>query len=395
MLRARKGQEFDIATGESVRRGRIVDIADGGPRGIRTGRASSQCLPFPSLTLALSIFKFDRMEWAIEKCTELGVMRLVPVIARRTEAHLAAAAAKRVERWQRIARQASEQSRRRQATGNFATGHTERSRGLCRERTRVLLAESEPNTRLAESPRRPHPSDGAIVLAIRSRGWMDRILNWRCFRKPAGLLRIVGSTILRAETAAIAATAVSLSQLSAVADSGLRTYPHASGRDARLRIHAGHATRSGRRLSVQKKPRDDLLCSSPMAVSKSVLLPRTFEPDERQRAAIEHVDGPLLVVAGAGTGKTTVLTKRIARLVREGHARPDEILAVTYTKNAAQEMLQRVRGELRGADLAGLRVRTFHDYCNDLLQNNGSGNSACSTTRTFGSICASASASCT
>ena len=108
-----------------------------------------------------------------------------------------------------------------------------------------------------------------------------------------------------------------------------------------------------------------------MAVSKSVLLPRTFEPDERQRAAIEHVDGPLLVVAGAGTGKTTVLTKRIARLVREGHAQPAQILALTYTKNAAQEMSERVRQELRGADLAGLRVRTFHDYCNDLLARHG------------------------
>jgi len=104
-----------------------------------------------------------------------------------------------------------------------------------------------------------------------------------------------------------------------------------------------------------------------MAVSKSLLPPRTFEADERQRVAIEHVYGPVLVVAGAGTGKTTVLTKRIARLVREGHAQPGQILALTYTRNAAQEMSQRVRSELRGMDLAGLRARTFHDYCNDLL----------------------------
>jgi 16S rRNA U1498 N3-methylase RsmE len=49
----------------------------------------------PTITLALAIFKFDRMEWAIEKCTEIGVARIVPVIARRSDAHLAAAAAKR------------------------------------------------------------------------------------------------------------------------------------------------------------------------------------------------------------------------------------------------------------------------------------------------------------
>ncbi len=66
----------------------------------------------PTSRLLLSIFKFDRMEWAIEKCTELGVARMVPVIAQRTEAHLAAAAGKRVERWRRLALQASEQSRR-------------------------------------------------------------------------------------------------------------------------------------------------------------------------------------------------------------------------------------------------------------------------------------------
>ena len=64
------------------------------------------------ITLLLAIFKFDRMEWAIEKCTELNVTTIVPIIARRTEKHLALAAEKRVERWRRIAREASQQSRR-------------------------------------------------------------------------------------------------------------------------------------------------------------------------------------------------------------------------------------------------------------------------------------------
>ena len=94
-----------------------------------------------------------------------------------------------------------------------------------------------------------------------------------------------------------------------------------------------------------------LIFSSQWQSQNPIPRPRAFEPDERQREAIEHVHGPVLVIAGAGTGKTTVLTKRIAHLVREGHARPDEILAVTYTKNAAQEMRQRVEEELRGTDL--------------------------------------------
>ena len=93
-----------------------------------------------------------------------------------------------------------------------------------------------------------------------------------------------------------------------------------------------------------------------------------FIPDEPQRQAIEHVHGPMLVVAGAGTGKTSVLTNRIARLVEGGHARPEGILALTYTKNAAAEMRHRVRGLLGGKDI---HAATFHDFCNDLLTRAG------------------------
>lgn len=105
-----------------------------------------------------------------------------------------------------------------------------------------------------------------------------------------------------------------------------------------------------------------------MAVSKShsraYTNPTPFIPDDPQRHAIEHVHGPMLVVAGAGTGKTSVLTNRIARLVEGGYARPEEILALTYTKNAAAEMRDRVRGLLGGRDI---RAATFHDFCYDLL----------------------------
>jgi superfamily I DNA/RNA helicase len=104
-----------------------------------------------------------------------------------------------------------------------------------------------------------------------------------------------------------------------------------------------------------------------VAAPKPIPAQTAFAPDDRQREAIEHLHGPLLVVAGAGTGKTTVLTRRIAHLIQRGHAKPGEILAVTYTKNAVQEMRQRVRGELRGTDLSGLQVATFHEYCNELL----------------------------
>src|SRR6478735_7894545 len=110
VLRAQIGQEFEISTAKNVRIGRIVGIQ---PARVEFDLGDVILVPSPlPIAVAISIFKFDRMEWAIEKCTELGVARIVSVIAQRTEVHLATAAIKRVERWQRIARQASEQSRR-------------------------------------------------------------------------------------------------------------------------------------------------------------------------------------------------------------------------------------------------------------------------------------------
>ena len=102
-----------------------------------------------------------------------------------------------------------------------------------------------------------------------------------------------------------------------------------------------------------------------------------FVPTCQQQEAIEHVHGPMLVVAGAGTGKTTVLARRIAHLINSGAARPDEILAVTYTRNSAAELVSRVAEilhpglESRAAAAklmsSGLQANTFHAYCFGLL----------------------------
>ena len=108
-------------------------------------------------------------------------------------------------------------------------------------------------------------------------------------------------------------------------------------------------------------------------MSSPILSAGKISPDERQQEAIEHVHGPMVVLAGAGTGKTTVLIQRIARLIRGGHARPEEILALTYTDNAAAEMQQRVRAELRGTNTGGLQACTFHAWCNGLLRRRGAG----------------------
>ena len=117
----------------------------------------------------------------------------------------------------------------------------------------------------------------------------------------------------------------------------------------------------------------------------------SFLPTLEQQQAIEHVQGPMLVVAGAGTGKTTVLARRIAHLIQSDAARPDEILAVTYTRNSAAELMSRVAAILyppanqqhslypemdkqKAAQKlmrSGLQAHTFHSYCYRLLQDAG------------------------
>jgi len=108
---------------------------------------------------------------------------------------------------------------------------------------------------------------------------------------------------------------------------------------------------------------------------------RGFKPTDQQRQAIEHLHGPMLVVAGAGTGKTTVLSRRIAYLINSGEANPDEILAVTYTRNGAAELAARA-GNVLYPDLepqraaakllsSGLQADTFHAYCFSSLHEAG------------------------
>ncbi len=207
-LRAQVGQEFDITAGGRVRRGRIIAIEPD-----RVDFELAEEVPaagLPQVHLLLAIFKFDRFEWAVEKATELGVAQITPVIARRTDAHLAAAARKRVERWRRIAREAAEQSRRTipaevsDAVKLVSALESENGR-------RIVLAESEQGTTLKKALSSPA---GPVALAIGPEGgWTGEEL--KRFAERGWISASLGSTILRAETAAIAALAITMAELTA------------------------------------------------------------------------------------------------------------------------------------------------------------------------------------
>jgi 16S rRNA (uracil1498-N3)-methyltransferase len=206
-LRARVGQEFEVACGDQVRRATVASVADDRVEFTLGAEISSNAVA--PITLLLAIFKFDRMEWAIEKCTELNVATIVPVIARRTEKHLALAAGKRVERWRRIAREASQQSRR--AAPPKVENPIQLAEALRIDGSlRVVLAENERRVTLNE--RLQSRDIDSLALAIGAEGgWTEEEL--RSFANSGWTAASLGNTILRAETAAIAAMAIATANL--------------------------------------------------------------------------------------------------------------------------------------------------------------------------------------
>jgi 16S rRNA (uracil1498-N3)-methyltransferase len=207
-LRAEPGQVYDIVANGFLHRAEIVAVTEKEVVfALHEELEADAALP---LHLLLAVFKFDHFEWAVEKATELGVARITPVLARRTEKHLALAATKRAERWRRIALEASKQSRRTDVPEiaepvslKFALEREVSS-------VRILLSETEQTTTLAAELAGSQTADIALAIGPEG-GWTPEEMalftqhDWRHVT--------LGPRILRAETAAIAAIAIASTYL--------------------------------------------------------------------------------------------------------------------------------------------------------------------------------------
>jgi 16S rRNA (uracil1498-N3)-methyltransferase len=211
VLRAQTGMECDMVAGDRVWRAVISGVTGDAVRFTLVSEVEAE--PALPVTLLLSVFKFDRMEWIIEKATELGVERFIPMTARRSEKHLVQAAPARVERWRRVAREAAKQSRRSdvpvvedvvllKSAARVWAAHP----GLS-----LLLAEQERTTTLYAAMqtalRQPTMEKPAVNLAVGPEGgWTAE--EEALFGAEGWQAVSLGPRILRAETAGITAMAV-------------------------------------------------------------------------------------------------------------------------------------------------------------------------------------------
>ena len=209
VLRAQVGTEADVVAGGFVFHAQVAAVSNQEVRfNLITEVQADPALP---VTLVVSIYKFDRMEWALEKATELGVAAVAPVIARRTEKHLAQAAQKRAERWRRIVHEAAQQSRRSDVPlihEPATLASWVRAESVV---TRIVLAEQERTTTLRIAIEEAVAAAGqqmpALEIAIGPEGgWApdeEALFDANGWRAVS-----LGPRILRAETAAITALAV-------------------------------------------------------------------------------------------------------------------------------------------------------------------------------------------
>jgi 16S rRNA (uracil1498-N3)-methyltransferase len=204
VLRAQPGQLYELSDGTKVWLGRIDTVARDS---VKFSLVEEIAAHWPSLetTLLLSVVKFDSFEWALEKATELGVTRIVPLAAARSEKALLAAAEKRSERWRKLLHEASQQSRRVQlplldSLTKPEAAFTESTAGL-----RILLSEA-PDAKPLREVLRGQVAKTAVLAIGPEGGWTDaELAAARAARFQDASL---GKLILRTETAVVASLAV-------------------------------------------------------------------------------------------------------------------------------------------------------------------------------------------
>jgi 16S rRNA (uracil1498-N3)-methyltransferase len=214
VLRAEPGQIYDVVANGFLHRAEITSVTEQQVLfTLHEELESDAALP---LHLLLAVFKFDHMEWAIEKATELGIARITPILARRTEKHLAHSSAKRVDRWRRIALESSKQSRRTDIPEIADPIALKAALDHETAPTRILLSETEQTTTLtaalaASSQSNPgSPTTHAIAIGPEG-GWTPEEMS--LFTQHQWQPVTLGPRILRAETAAIAAIAIASTHL--------------------------------------------------------------------------------------------------------------------------------------------------------------------------------------
>ena len=202
VLRAQPGQIFDVVANGFLRRATVVNVSEQEVTfALGEELETEAALP---IHLLLAIIKFDHYEWGLEKLTELGAARLTPVIARRTEKHLAHAASKRAERWRRIALESAKQSRRSDVPQLDDPLPLKQALAQITAPTKLLLAETEQENSLAAVLKNP-PEQIALAIGPEG-GWTAD--EMQLFTDNGWRHVTLGPRILRAETAAIAALSI-------------------------------------------------------------------------------------------------------------------------------------------------------------------------------------------
>ena len=202
VLRAEPGQIFDVVANGFLHRAEITSVSEREVVfALHEELEAEAALP---VHLLLAVFKFDHLEWGIEKATELGAARITPVLARRTEKHLAQAAAKRVERWRRIVREAAQQSRRSDVPEVDDPQTLKTALQSVSAETRLLLAETEQENTIAAAL---EGASQSVALAIGPEGGWT-VEEMQLFTEHGWKHVTLGPRILRAETAAIAGLAI-------------------------------------------------------------------------------------------------------------------------------------------------------------------------------------------